>query len=100
MQLPRKPSGRAARTCHQRWKVRGAFVWISTGTDGGTFTISWVEHNGLPVSPPQQCGFGTVVMQQMAKRRVDGAVNLDYVPSGVSWHLTCPAANALEPNFR
>jgi hypothetical protein len=39
-------------------------------------------------------------MQQMGKRSVDGAVNLDYAPSGVSCRLTCPAANALEPNFR
>jgi two-component sensor histidine kinase len=62
--------------------------------------MSWVEHDGPPLSPPQRRGFGTVVMQQMGKRSVDGAVNLDYAPSGVSCRLTCPAANALEPNFR
>jgi hypothetical protein len=32
----------------------------------------------------------------MAKRTVDGEVQLDYAPSGLTWHLTCPAANALE----
>jgi hypothetical protein len=28
---------------------------------------------------------------------VDGTVDLDYAPSGLTWRLTCPAANALEP---
>jgi hypothetical protein len=31
----------------------------------------------------------------MAGRSVGGMVDLDYAPSGVSWRLTCPAANAL-----
>jgi hypothetical protein len=39
-------------------------------------------------------------MEAMAGRSVDGAVELDYAPSGLSWRLICPAANALEPaNF-
>ena len=32
----------------------------------------------------------------MAERSVDGRVDLDYAPSGVTWRLTCPAANVLE----
>jgi hypothetical protein len=36
-------------------------------------------------------------MEAMAERSVDGTVDLDYVPSGVTWRLTCSAANALEP---
>jgi PAS domain S-box-containing protein len=70
---------------------------IGWETEGETFTISWTERDGPPVSPPQRCGFGTVVMKEMAERGVDGRVELDYAPSGVTWSLTCPAANALEP---
>jgi PAS domain S-box-containing protein len=70
------------------------FCW---GTDGDTLTMSWTEHEGPPVSPPKRRGFGTVVMQAMMERSVDGTVDLDYFPSGVTWRLTCPAANALEP---
>jgi len=33
----------------------------------------------------------------MAERSVGGVVDLDYAPSGLTWRLTCPAANALEP---
>jgi hypothetical protein len=32
----------------------------------------------------------------MAGRSIGGAVDLNYAPSGVTWRLTCPAANALE----
>ena len=72
-------------------------VDISWGTDGDTFTISWTEHEGPPVSAPRRRGFGTIVMKAMAERSVDGTVDLDYAPSGLTWHLTCPAGNALEP---
>jgi hypothetical protein len=35
-------------------------------------------------------------METMTERTVDGTVNLDYPPSGVTWRLTCPAVNVLE----
>jgi two-component sensor histidine kinase len=63
-------------------------------TDGGTFTMSWGERNGPPISAPKRRG--TVVMEAMTERSVDGTVDLDYAPSGLTWRLTCPAANALE----
>jgi two-component sensor histidine kinase len=72
-------------------------VDISWGSDGDTFTMSWTERDGQPVSPPERRGFGTIVMQAMTERSVDGKVRLDYLPPGVTWHLTCPATNALEP---
>jgi PAS domain S-box-containing protein len=73
-------------------------VDICWATDGDTFTMSWTERDGPQVSPPQRRGFGTVVMQEMAERSMDGKVDLDYAPSGVTWRVTCPVANALESN--
>jgi two-component sensor histidine kinase len=70
---------------------------IHWGTDGDTFAMSWAEHDGPPVSPPQRRGFGTIVMERMTECSVGGAVDLDYAPSGLTWRLTCPAASALEP---
>jgi PAS domain S-box-containing protein len=64
--------------------------------DHGTFTMSWTECEGPPVSAPESRGFGTVVMEAMAERSVDGEVQLDYAPSGLIWRLTCPTANVLE----
>ncbi len=71
-------------------------VDVSWGTDGDTLAMSWTERDGPPVSAPKRRGFGTIVMEAMTARSVDGAVDLDYAPSGVTWRLTCPAANALE----
>jgi PAS domain S-box-containing protein len=59
-------------------------VDIGWGTDGDTFTMSWTEREGPPVSEPQRRGFGTVVMETMAERSVDGTVDLDYAASGLS----------------
>jgi PAS domain S-box-containing protein len=65
-------------------------------TDCGTFTMSWTEREGPPVTAPKRRGFGTVVMEEMAERSVGGKVELDYAMSGVTWRLACPSANALE----
>jgi PAS domain S-box-containing protein len=70
---------------------------ISWWTDGETFKMSWIEREGPPVFAPKRRGFGTVVTQEMAERSVHGKVDLEYAPSGVTWRLTCPAVNALEP---
>jgi PAS domain S-box-containing protein len=76
-------------------------VDISWGViEGDIFTMNWTEREGPPVTPPKRRGFGTVVMEAMASRSVDGAVQHDYSPLGVTWRLTCPAANALESGWR
>jgi len=62
--------------------------------------MSWTERDGPPVSAPKWRGFGTIVMEAMVERSVDGTVALDDSPSGLIWRLTCPAANALEPRER
>ena len=62
-----------------------------------TFTMSWGEREGPPVSAPQRSGFGTTVMKEMAKCSVGGEVDLDFAPSGLVWRLTCRAADVLEP---
>jgi PAS domain S-box-containing protein len=75
-------------------------VDVRWGTDGDTFTMNWTERDGPPVSAPKRRGFGTIVMEAMAERSVDGRVDLDYAPSGLTWRLTCPAANALDGEGR
>jgi two-component sensor histidine kinase len=71
-------------------------VDICWAVEGETFTIGWTERGGPHVSAPKRRGFGTTVTKIMAERSVSGAVDLDHAPSGLTWRLTCPAANALE----
>jgi PAS domain S-box-containing protein len=75
-------------------------VNIGWGIDGDTLAMNWTECDGPPVSAPKRRGFGTIVMETMAERSVNGAVDLDYAPSGLTWRLTCPAASALESRER
>jgi two-component sensor histidine kinase len=74
-------------------------VDIRWGCDGDTLTMNWTERDGPPVSTPERRGFGTMVIKAMAERSLDGAVQLDYAPSGLIWRLACPAANALESGW-
>ncbi len=67
---------------------------------GEKFSMSWMERSGPPVRPPERRGFGNTVIDSMVKRTFDGDVQLDYAPSGLQWHLTCPAVNALEEATR
>jgi PAS domain S-box-containing protein len=71
-------------------------VNVCWGAADGTLTMSWTERDGPRVSAPKWRGFGTTVIETMANHTLDGTVDLDYAPSGVTWRLTCPAANALE----
>jgi PAS domain S-box-containing protein len=71
-------------------------VEVSWRFSRGSFAMNWTERNGPPVSRPERRGFGSTVVESMAKLSVGGEVELDYVPSGLIWRLTCPAANALD----
>jgi PAS domain S-box-containing protein len=75
-------------------------VDVCWGSNGDTLTMSWTERDGPPVSAPKRRGFGSIVMQAMAERSVDGKIDLDYASLGLTWRLSCPAANALEPGKR
>jgi PAS domain S-box-containing protein len=73
-------------------------VFISWRTADDTFTMNWTERDGPPVAPPEQSGFGTMVTKAMVERSLDGTVDLNYPPSGLTWRLTCPPANAMQPD--
>jgi two-component sensor histidine kinase len=73
-------------------------VDIRWGIEDDTFAISWTERNGPPVSAPKRRGFGSIVMGVMAERSIGGHVDVDYPSAGLTWRLTCPAANLLEPS--
>jgi two-component sensor histidine kinase len=77
--------------------VDAGCVDVGWQLDGDIFAMNWTERNGPPVSPPERRGFGSTVVDVMAKRTVGGEVDLDYAPSGLGWRLTCLAGNALEP---
>jgi two-component sensor histidine kinase len=76
--------------------VESGGVDVSWGVDGDMFTMSWIEHDGPPVSPPDRTGFGSTVITSLAKLTIGGEAQLEHQPSGTIWYLTCPAENALK----
>jgi two-component sensor histidine kinase len=70
---------------------------VSWRLDRDIFAMSWTERDGPPAAAPGRRGFGSTVIDSMARQTVDGEVELDYAPSGLMWRLTCPVANALVP---
>jgi PAS domain S-box-containing protein len=74
-------------------------VDIDWAIAGANFTMGWAEHDGPPVSAPTQRGFGTTVMEAMTARSLDATVDLDYPSAGLTWRLTCLAANVLESSL-
>jgi PAS domain S-box-containing protein len=93
---------------HELATNAGKYGALSTDTGGvdidwaiasGNFTMNWTEHDGPPVSAPTRRGFGTTVMEAMTERSLDGTVELDYSPAGLTWCLTCSAANVLESSL-
>jgi PAS domain S-box-containing protein len=78
-------------------KGRVDIWWQAAAT---MFTMSWTENEGPPVVAPTRRGFGSTVINTMAKQSVGGEVAIYYARSGLMWQLTCPAANALEPEDR
>jgi PAS domain S-box-containing protein len=90
---------------HELATNAGKYGALSTGAghvdvrwqiDGDLLTMSWTEHGGPPVKPPDQAGFGTMVITSLVKQSLGGEVQLDFAPTGLAWRVTCPAANALE----
>ncbi|WP_181366564.1 sensor histidine kinase [Albidovulum aquaemixtae] len=72
-------------------------VAIGWGASQGDkiFHISWREHDGPEVTPPEKTGFGRTVIERMAAISVGGEVELVYGPTGASWTLTAPLAQVV-----
>jgi CheY-like chemotaxis protein len=57
--------------------------------------MTWTEQNGPAVALPKRKGFGSTVLEKLAKMSLDADVRLEYSASGVVWHLTSPLARIL-----
>lgn len=68
-----------------------SIVWARRPVEaGGGFELSWTESGGPPVEQPRGRGFGSLVIERNLSRALDGTVELDFAPSGLSCHVTVP----------
>jgi PAS domain S-box-containing protein len=70
-------------------------VTIAWGVADATFEVSWRESGGPDVVAPTRKGFGTVVMDRIAGRALNGKSGISFEPAGVVWTLVVPAASAV-----
>ncbi|MBU2135682.1 MAG: sensor histidine kinase, partial [Alphaproteobacteria bacterium] len=61
-------------------------------SDDGVFHLVWREVGGPPVRPPTREGFGTRLLQQGLAAELNGKVEIDYKPDGMTCTVTLPAA--------
>ncbi|BAM86617.1 two-component sensor histidine kinase [Bradyrhizobium oligotrophicum S58] len=66
---------------------RIAVGWTCTD---GSFDMTWVESGGPEVAPPEHVGFGSRVISDMVRAGLDGMVEVQFLPTGLRWHLSCP----------
>ena len=55
------------------------------------FKMSWRESGGPAVMAPKRRGFGSKVIRDMVELSFNGQVDIDFVPEGLAWRMTCPA---------
>lgn len=64
------------------------------------FVMAWVERDGPPVSQPERLGFGSVVIERMVGSALDGSVEVEYAPQGLTWRVRCSGGCLLNGHRR
>jgi two-component sensor histidine kinase/CheY-like chemotaxis protein len=58
--------------------------------DGVTVRLSWEEHDGPAVVPPEDQGFGTTLIQRSVQYELQGEAKLDYAETGLKCYVAFP----------
>ena len=69
-----------------RWKTRRA----------GGFELSWTESGGPTVASPIRRGFGATLLDQVTPRELNGDIQVDYRPAGVTVRISAGAQAVAE----
>ncbi len=62
-----------------------------------TFEMSWREEGGPPVAPPTRKGFGHSIIGRLMDAAVQGATDIRFDETGMSWRLSAPIPNTISP---
>lgn len=75
-------------------------AWNVLRNGTGKFDITWSEEGGPPVTTPERRGFGSTVIEKMARIAFGQPVNLEFLPEGVRWHLRSIDDRVFEDDFK
>ncbi len=66
------------------------------GNEEEGFEMSWREDGGPAVTAPAKSGFGSIVIQRLAKESLDAEIDLDFAARGLFWRLQCPVREVVD----
>lgn len=73
-----------------------AIRWRLEGEGKETrFRIEWVESGGPPVREPERKGFGSRIIVDVPRVKLDAEIVIEYAPEGFRWALECAAPSVL-----
>ena len=68
---------------------------LEKGEDDETLHVTWSEHNGPRVAPPDHEGFGRRMLERGIDHQLGGKVELDYAAIGLVCRMSFPAERTL-----
>jgi two-component sensor histidine kinase len=71
---------------------RVRLAWRIEPAAAGQLRLLWQERHGPPVTPPQDLGFGTKLIERAFGFELDGTADLAFEPDGVRFSATLPLA--------
>jgi two-component sensor histidine kinase len=63
---------------------------VEPSPQGDRLVLRWQEKDGPPVAPPSRRGFGSQVIERGLAHELEGTIQLDYPPEGVSCTINIP----------
>lgn len=72
----------------------GGRIELSWAPDprGEDIVVRWTERGGPPVSPPTRAGFGSAFIRSVVERSLQGKVEMQWLPQGLTAELRMPKA--------
>ncbi|MBA1159334.1 PAS domain S-box protein [Microvirga mediterraneensis] len=83
----------ALSTPYGRVKVR----WSLKEGHDHCLVLEWIESGGPPVHEPARKGFGTLLLERVLGRQLNGHVKIDYAPEGVHVWVEAPLLSGPSP---
>lgn len=72
--------------------TKSGHVEVSWELGEEAVTISWREHGGPAVVPPQRTGFGRLLLERAVAADLGGEVVLEFAPEGLACKIVVPSA--------
>ncbi|MGA7327328.1 MAG: PAS domain-containing protein [Rhodomicrobium sp.] len=80
---------------------RVEIAWYLRGEAAkATFIMTWLERCAHPITVPSKLGFGSSVISKIAEVGLGAEVELNFPATGLTWQLSCAAAEVLDGDIR